>query len=167
MTILRPIWMLVRAALVIVGVLTALVYLNVGIAAYLHGPATQAAWQEPAEALNAATTSIKADQRIDPSRPEYTQEQRQFLSELQAADDERFEREARLNDQERRGFLGEEEQSAVAAGNSRLHSERTQPIWPPSRHCEATKGLAPQGAGAELLCMVGLMENHPWRILRA
>lgn len=108
MMILRPIWMLVRVALVIAGVLTALVYLNVGIAAYLHGPATQAAWQEPAEALNAAATSIKADQRLDPSRPGYSREQRQFLSELQAADDERFEREARLSDAERREFLGEE-----------------------------------------------------------
>lgn len=100
--------MLVRAALVIAAVLTVLVYLNVGLAAYLHGPATQAAWQEPAEAINAAATSIKADQRIDASRPEYTQAQRQFLSELQAIDDERFEREARLSDEERRELLGKE-----------------------------------------------------------
>lgn len=106
--LLRPIWMLVRAALIIAAVLTALVYLNVFMAAYLKGPATQEGWREPAEAINAAATSIKADQRIDPSRPEYSREQRDFLKEVQAADDERFALEAQMTDEERREFLGAE-----------------------------------------------------------
>lgn len=106
--LLRPIWMLVRAALVIAAVVTALVYLNVFQAAYLKGPATRAGWSEPEEAISAAATSIKPDQRIDPSRPEYSREQRDFLTELQAIDDERFELEAKMSDEERREFRGQE-----------------------------------------------------------
>lgn len=106
--LLRPIWMLVRAALIIAAVLAALVYLNVFMAAYLKGPATREGWSEPAEAVNAAASSIKAGQRVDPSRPEYSREQRDFLKEVQAADDERFALEAQMTDEERREFLGEE-----------------------------------------------------------
>jgi hypothetical protein len=87
-----------------VGVLGALVFWNGNLSDFLKGPAARHAWSQPAEAVNDAARSMAANEPIDPSKPGYSPEQREFLSELAAIDDERAELEAKYSEEELYGY---------------------------------------------------------------